>query len=81
MMRAQSDYSTEAQVAGSMAQKVAPSDEFKNKARDPEAWIAEIRRLKDAGRVDDAMRELKAFRELVPEAEKKLPADLRDWKP
>lgn len=77
MMRAQSDY---ASAAGAIAQNAPPAEEARRKARDPDAWIAEIRKLKDAGQLEDALRELKAFREAVPEAEKKLPADLRDLK-
>ena len=47
---------------------------------DPDAWIVRIRKLRDEGRTADALRELKQFRELVPDAEKRLPADLRDLK-
>jgi hypothetical protein len=78
MMRAQSDYAT---AAGALSQNVAPEEEKRRKARDPDAWIAEIRKLRTEGRTEDALRELKAFRETVPEPDKKLPPDLRDWKP
>lgn len=80
MMRAQSDAATAA-GAGSLAQNVAPAEQERRKARDPDAWIAEIRKMRDAGQNDDVVRELKAFRELVPDAERRLPPDLRDWKP
>jgi hypothetical protein len=71
-MRAQSD----AGVAGSIA-----TGDFKERARDPDAWIARIRKLRDDGNVSEALRELREFRALVADAEKRLPPDLRDWKP
>ncbi len=49
------------------------------KARDPDAWIARIRKLRDEGNTADAIRELREFRDTVPDAERRLPADLRDW--
>ncbi|NJN40774.1 MAG: hypothetical protein HC807_08155 [Gammaproteobacteria bacterium] len=42
--------------------------------RTPEDWIAEIRRLKQAGRTDDAKRALAEFRERFPGV--RLPEDL-----
>jgi len=60
---------------------VAPSknveSEMRELSRDPDAWIARIRKLRDAGNTEQALRELKEFRALVPDAERKLPADLR----
>ena len=38
-------------------------------------------RLKDEGKTEDALRELREFRALVPDPERRLPPDLRDWKP
>jgi hypothetical protein len=42
-------------------------------------WIALIRRLRDEGRLDDAKRELVAFRMAHPDHARLLPPDLRDW--
>lgn len=49
------------------------------KARDPDAWIIRIRKLRDEGNTADAIRELREFRDTVPDAERRLPADLLDW--
>ena len=66
--------------ASGMLQKNAALAAASEKARDPDAWIARIRKLRDEGRTAEALRELKEFRASVPDAEKRLPADLRDWK-
>jgi hypothetical protein len=50
-------------------------------AHDPDAWIARIRKLRDDGNTAQAMRELREFRSLVPDAEQKLPPDLRALQP
>ena len=68
-------------AVAAMAQNAAPPEDARMKARDPDAWIARIRKLRDEGQVAEVARELKSFRELVPDAERRLPADLRDWKP
>ena len=44
-------------------------------------WIALIRRLRAEGKVDEAAKELAAFRTAHPDHEKLLPPDLRDWRP
>lgn len=44
-------------------------------------WIALIRKLRAEGRVDQAARELAAFRRAHPDHERLLPEDLRDWRP
>jgi hypothetical protein len=44
-------------------------------------WIALIRKLRDEGKMDEAAKELAAFRTAYPDHERLLPADLRDWKP
>jgi len=44
-------------------------------------WIALIRTLRADGRIDDATRELAAFRAAHADHERLLPADLRDWRP
>ena len=50
----------------------------KQKARDPDAWIARIRKLRDDGNTAEAIRELREFREHVPDADRRIPPDLRD---
>ena len=44
-------------------------------------WIALIRKLRDAGRDDEAAKELTAFRNLHPDHEQLLPPDLSRWQP
>ena len=44
-------------------------------------WIALIRKLRDEGKMDEAAKELTAFRAAYPDHERLLPPDLRDWKP
>lgn len=44
-------------------------------------WVVLIRRLRDEGRIDEAAKELAAFRAAYPDHERQLPPDLRDWKP
>ncbi|HET7097669.1 MAG TPA: hypothetical protein VFJ68_09785 [Casimicrobiaceae bacterium] len=69
------------------AAKTAPSGaatETRVKDRAPlpvPDWIALIRRLRDEGNVDEAARELAAFRTAHADHEKLLPPDLRDWHP
>ena len=80
-MRSQSD------SASNLAQPRTTASEFKNEedmrtlARDPDAWIVRIRKLRDDGNVAQAQRELKEFRTLVPDAERRLPQDLRSLQP
>jgi hypothetical protein len=65
--------------------KVAALDEAKAKdaaGRSVEDWIKRIRELRDAGRSDDAAKELAAFRSALGErADALLPPDLRAWTP
>ncbi|MDQ2963145.1 MAG: hypothetical protein M3R31_08310 [Pseudomonadota bacterium] len=65
--------------------KVATADEAQAKnaaARSAEEWIKRIRELRNAGRQDEAAKELAAFRnEYGERAEALLPADLRAWAP
>ncbi len=63
---------------GALAKSVTP-EELRAKARDPDAWIVAIRKLRDDGNTAQALRELRDFRSVVPDAERRLPADLRDW--
>ena len=44
-------------------------------------WITLIRRLRDEGKPDEAVKELAAFRAAYPDHERLLPPDLRDWHP
>jgi hypothetical protein len=44
-------------------------------------WVTLIRRLRDEGRIDEAAKELTAFRAAYADHEHRLPPDLRDWKP
>ena len=57
----------------------APTATRRAKARDPDAWIARIRKLRADGDVQTAERELREFREFVPDADARIPADLRAW--
>jgi hypothetical protein len=59
------------------AKNAAASDEARVRARDPDAWIARIRKLRDDGNAAQARRELREFRDLVPDADKRLPPDLK----
>ena len=44
-------------------------------------WITLIRKLRDEAKMDEAAKELAAFRTAYPDHERLLPPDLRDWKP
>ena len=68
-------------AAGASAEHKNVEAEMRSFARDPDAWIARIRKLRDDGNTAQALRELKEFRALVPDAERKLPADLRALQP
>ena len=79
---------------GVMAKKAA-SAEMDSAVRDPatrdsamreaakpidvDAWIARIRKLHDDGKLADAAKELVAMRAAVPDADRRLPAELRAW--
>ena len=47
--------------------------------RTAEDFVLRIRELHEAGRLDDAARELVAFRSAYPDADAKLPPELRAW--
>jgi hypothetical protein len=64
-----------------LARSTASPAELQARARDPDAWIARIRKLRADGRVAEAVAELREFRRYVPDAETRLPADLRQWVP
>jgi hypothetical protein len=44
-------------------------------------WISLIRKLRDDGNIDEASKELAAFRKAYTDPDALLPPDLRDWKP
>ena len=77
--------------AGALAHAPAEqSVDAKSERRAPESdhaklpvadWIVLIRKLIDEGRVDDAAKELAAFRVVHPDHARLLPPDLRDWRP
>jgi hypothetical protein len=48
-------------------------------AADIDAWIARIRKLHDEGKVTDAAKELVALRAAVPDADSRLPREMRAW--
>jgi hypothetical protein len=48
-------------------------------AREPDAWIARIRALHAAGNLEEAARELAAFRAAYRDADARLPESLRAW--
>jgi hypothetical protein len=49
-------------------------------SRSTTEWIALIRRLRSEGRIEEAVRELAAFRAAHPDP-RELPLDLRNWRP
>lgn len=67
-----------APVPPALAKRAAPAEDARMKARDPDAWIAQIRKLRDEGRTAEAIRELREFREFVPDAQRRIPEDLRE---
>jgi hypothetical protein len=58
--------------------KLAVGDDARA-ARDPAEWIANIRARHAAGNLQDAARELTAFRAAYRDADMRLPEDLRAW--
>ena len=80
-MRSRAPVGAAAGAMSSLAKNQDSPDEARKKAQDPDAWIVRIRKLRDEGHTADAVRELREFRALVPDAERRLPPDLRDWKP
>ncbi len=68
-------------AAGVAAPSASPPAEAQRGVELPvPEWIALIRRLRDDGKLADAERELKAFREAHPDHRTLLPPDLRDWR-
>ena len=62
-----------------LARSPASPAELQARARDPDAWIGRIRKLREDGRVAEAIDEIRDFRRYVADAEARLPADLREW--
>jgi hypothetical protein len=46
---------------------------------DVDAWIVRIRKLHDDGKLADAAKELVALRAAIPDADRRLPPELRAW--
>jgi hypothetical protein len=64
--------------AAPLARK-ATRAEAASAAIDVDAWIARIRKLHDDGKLADAAKELAALRAAVPDADRRLPPELRAW--
>ena len=72
--------SAERTGAAAMGRLTGDADqEARAKARDPDAWLLRIRKLHDAGDLETAARELREFRRAVPDAQARIPRDLRAW--
>ena len=74
-------FSAPAAASPALARREASPAELQKRARDPDAWIASIRALRVSGHVAEAMAQMREFRRHVPDAETRLPADLREWNP
>ena len=68
-------------ASGAMAlgKTAANADAASVKADDVDAWIVRIRKLHDDGKLADAAKELVALRKAVPDADIRLPPELRAW--
>jgi len=62
-----------------MAKAVARVDPTSAPAVDIDAWIIRIRKLHDEGKLADAAKELVALRTAIPDADGRLPPELRAW--
>jgi hypothetical protein len=70
----------QAGVARGLQQRDADSQSLaKMRALTPEAWVERIRMLHAQQRLDEAARELNAFRDAYPDADGRLPEPLRQW--
>jgi hypothetical protein len=70
---------TSASGAVALGKTVARKDAAAAPAVDVDAWIARIRKLHDEGKLADAAKELVALRAAVPDADARLPRELRAW--
>ena len=60
--------------------KIAASSNAKNaRTPDADAWIVRIRKLYDEGKLTEAAKELDALRAAVPDADRRLPPEVRAW--
>ena len=62
-----------------MAKAVANVDTPSAPSVDIAAWIVRIRKLHDDGKLADAAKELVALRATIPDADGRLPPELRAW--
>jgi hypothetical protein len=65
--------------AVALGKNVARKDAAAAPAVDIDAWVARIRKLHDEGKLADAAKELVAMRAAVPDADARLPRELRAW--
>jgi hypothetical protein len=71
-----------AKLAAGAAADASPAARAQLRAPLPVAeWLALIRELRADGRSDEAAKELAAFRLAHPDEARRLPDDLRDWRP
>jgi hypothetical protein len=76
----QSSFASGAAAPGTVAlAKTGSSAESSAKAIDIDGWITRIRKLHDDGKLADAAKELVALRAAVPDADRRLPPELRAW--
>jgi hypothetical protein len=74
--------SSAAPATGKLAADAGSAARAQQRAPLPIAeWLTLIRKLRAEGRSDEAARELAAFRLAYPEEARRLPDDLRDWRP
>ncbi len=66
-------------AAGTMALGKTAANSATARAIDVDAWIVRIRKLHDEGKLADAAKELVALRQAVPDADSRLPSELRAW--
>ena len=78
-LRRQNETAASASGAVTMAKTMARADAPSVPAVDVDAWIIRIRKLHDDGKLADAAKELAAFRAAVPDADGRLPPELRAW--
>ena len=68
-----------APAIAAMAKTTARADAAAAPAVDIDAWIIRIRKLHDDGRLAEAAKELIALRAAIPDADGRLPPELRAW--
>jgi len=65
--------------AVALGKTAASADAGSAKAIDVDGWIIRIRKLHEDGKLADAARELVALRAAIPDADRRLPPELRAW--